>query len=373
MFALLRNTARTFVPRFLDEFSERINWETVRGLHLSMDSYWMYHYRLRYSKDRYDWLFSNYICEKIKRDEFQSARDFFKDFGPPDWEDHCKYLGYQKNSLPIVFRVVFREEENLQESKELPAFFENYPIIYEHRPKCTGLAQNIQATDSVGKLNPATAGTAGGFLRDVNNNSYYLLSCAHVLGKRNEEVFLPGPFDSSRNNRIGEVKHSVMPAPNNSGGCNSRSHSNPDSLDISLAELDQGVYPHISYSTFGKPNHVSQIYQMKTGDAVSLFGKKSGRVDAELGSLCIFHAVEIDNQERCFGDIFTITYPKPWYLNTDLVKEGDSGSWILSSDNGRSSWNGLLFAGDGATGYACFAENIMSELKKFSIGIGLIP
>ena len=83
--------------------------------------------------------------------------------------------------------------------------------------------------------------------------------------------------------------------------------------------------------------------------------------------------VEIDGHMRCFGDIFAITPRRPWYLNHKLAKGNDSGSWVIRSSNGVASWDGMLFAGDGIMGYACFAENIMDKAQAFSPTLALIP
>src|SRR5207248_1477617 len=146
---------------------------------------------------------------------------------------------------------------------------------------------------------------------------------------------------------------------------NNRTHSSADSLDLAIAAFDPRVHAHWVYPGFAKPNAVTSFNGMKSGDHVVFFGKTSGRVDCEIGSLCIFHEIDIEKQPRCFGDIFTLTWPKPWYFNTALAKPGDSGAWILRSRVGFVSWDGMVFACDGATAYACFADNIMNVVQSY--------
>ena len=109
------------------------------------------------------------------------------------------------------------------------------------------------------------------------------------------------------------------------------------------------------------PNHMRPIASMSPGDAVKFAGKTSGKKDAEIGALCLWHEISVDNKPHCFSDLFEITKPKPFYLNSDLAKPGDSGAWIISLVNHVASWDGMLIGGDGAQAYCCFAENLLAE------------
>ena len=103
---------------------------------------------------------------------------------------------------------------------------------------------------------------------------------------------------------------------------------------------------------------------MQQGDQVTLVGQKSGKVDAEIDSLTIFHEIDIDKKPRCFGDIYSLCPPKPWYVNTKLVRHGDSGSWIVRKTLSMVGWDGVLVAADGAFAYACFAEDAFDSATQ---------
>jgi hypothetical protein len=248
----------------------------------------------------------------------------------------------------------------------MPRSFEGFPIIYESRPPAIGLAVStvVAATDNVGRKNPAVAGTAGGFLQDANSSTTYILSCAHVLGGVGDSVIQPGGAKGS-SVTVGNVVRSVLPPPNPpSTSCSSRSFSAANNLDIAVAETCQNIQPDPIVKGIGRPTFVTPVLRMQQGDQVSLVGQKSGKVDAEIDSLTIFHEIDIDNQPRCFGNIFSLSPPRPWYVNTKLVKSGDSGSWILRRTNSMVGWDGVLVAGDGAHAYACFAEDAFDDVVQ---------
>jgi len=365
MIAILRSIAAQVGSRVQESIGQFVDVDRLRGLHLGIDTYWM------------EWLRTRLYIDDFRESEWfypsVSKEDFFK-YMPPEWDRHCSQMGYQKNASPVQFRFIFRDPSDLKKITELPKYYENYPIVYESRPACVGLsALSLSPNDSVGQNSPFTAGTIGGLFRDTNNGMEYILSCAHVLGDNKKTVFTPGPADSKNGTAIADVRMSVLPQPNKSQSCNNRTHGVPDSLDIALAEVKMGTSVNFIIPGFHSPKHVTSFNQMKTGDQITFFGKTSGKVDAVLGSLCIYHEIEIDKQPRCFGDIFTITYPTPWYINANLAKPGDSGSCILRSINHLTTWEGMLFACDGATGYACFAENIMNQIQSLSSTIGLVP
>jgi hypothetical protein len=293
-------------------------------------------------------------------------------YPPPGWHLHCQTKGYSEDALPIVFKVILRTEDDFRELKELPRSFRRYPIVYESRPPCVGMS--INAGGSIGNASPKTAGTAGGFLRDTGTGKLYVVSCAHVLGSCGDKIYTPGPLDSKKTTQIGTVKLEVLPSPNTLQGCNNRSHPLLSSLDLAIAEVDPGVAWSFMLPGLGRPSFVTPVLNMKTADKVVMFGKTSGRIDAELDSLCIYHEIDIDGQPRCFGDIFTMSHIHPWYINTDLIKSGDSGSWVLRSIDTATGWDGVAFAGDGAQAYACFAENVMAScLQNLSQNIVLVP
>jgi hypothetical protein len=174
---------------------------------------------------------------------------------------------------------------------------------------------------------------------------------------------------------VGKVIRSVLPPPNPPNtSCSVRSPGSAHHLDIALVEISQNIQPDPNVQGVGKPAFITPVLRMKQGDQVRLVGQKSGKVDAEIDSLTIFHEIDIENQPRCFGNIYSLTPPRPWYVNTKLVKSGDSGSWILRQANSMVGWDGVLVAGDGAHAYACFAEDAFDDVSQnVSPNIVLFP
>jgi hypothetical protein len=119
---------------------------------------------------------------------------------------------------------------------------------------------------------------------------------------------------------------------------------------------------------------------MNSRDSVTFFGHTSRRTSAELDALCLWQEIELPDPNNpgsriahCFGDIFSICHPRPWYVNTDLARPGDSGAWLVHDSGGIAAWDGMIIAGDGAHAYACFAENIMAYAQAVEPNLILPP
>ena len=362
-FSILRQVAAEIGAELRSFLGNRVKAERLRGLHLTFDPYWMTWARYRFG----EFWGGHWWPPEFSRD----LRNLITSL-PPDWDRHCWNSGYGKESGPILIRIIFREPEDAQQFGDLPHQYQSYPILYESRPPALGMSIS-NAADSVGKVSPDTAGTLGGFLRDVSTGTDYIVSCAHVLGDSGTTVFTPGPADKKACQSVGKVRFSQLVAPNTLPSCNARTHSRNDCLDVALAETDLSVYAQTSYPGVAKPQSITAFDVMTTGDHLTFFGKKGRRVDCEANSLCIFHELEIDGQRRCFGDIFTVIWRKPYYVNSMVAKPGDSGAWLLRLTGHIVTWDGLIVACDGATAYACFAENIIGAARAKISGIALVP
>ena len=47
-----------------------------------------------------------------------------------------------------------------------------------------------------------------------------------------------------------------------------------------------------------------------------------------------------------------------------VVQGGDSGAWVVDDLSGSTQWYGMVVAQQGAFGYGCFADYIMSDLRR---------
>jgi hypothetical protein len=198
-------------PQIYEQFGD-VFADKARGAILQFDEQWYQEYlmwRWRdhpwYARAVFDVEYARLRHRFLDRD----AIDHILSYRPPGWDEHCKRMGYRQGSSPIVIRIILRHPAiDSKALGELPNHFEQYPIVYEFRPKCQalsislvdGLLQRLglgPVTDGtalrVGRANPNTAGTMGGVLRGTRTGDYYLVSCAHVLGGIGTPTFTPGP------------------------------------------------------------------------------------------------------------------------------------------------------------------------------------
>jgi hypothetical protein len=366
MYDVLRDFAqRQDVAGFISGFlSETLTEESVQGVHVGIDQYWcegwitiwQFHNAPYYPNS------PNFDLRIIRT----FTRDFHVDFDyrPPEWDGYCRSRGFPEGSNPFYIKFILRHP--LTAPEKLPRSWEGYPLIYEYRPPCIALSAQFYAGSSIGLARPNPPGTAGGFLQDSNTGKNYLLTCAHVLNGTGGDVYHPSPHDSWFPTMIGNVAVSTLPPPKGIGMyCNPFAVNNAGTVDLAIAGLDDiNVTPRKEIPRIGQVSVISSKSKMSQGDKVVFYGKTSGLVEAELGSLGIWHEILIDNQPHCFSYIFELTHRRPYYINTDLARGGDSGSWILNITNNIVSWDGMLIAGDGAQAYGCFAEDIKAKCES---------
>jgi hypothetical protein len=366
-FGYLRSLARELGPSFEESYSQVLQPEWVQGLHLTIDRLWLEWAWLEIGYHA-PWSFATHgVAEPrgfriLSLLDFQDrAEEWIQKHRPNWWKDYLVQTGREGADSPVQFRIIFRSTEAIQGAPQWSRSFRGHPVIAEVHPPCVAL---VNPGDNVGQNSPITEGTLGGFLYESATGKYYAVTCAHVCaqGKALEH---PSPAKSSKKQQtVGVASHAVLAPPNLQKGCTNRSHATPDALDMALAPVATGILPNLNFPSLPKPSLVTQVSTMTNGDQVVIFGARSGQVDAEISSLCIYHEIDVSGQKRCFGDIVSLTHRRPWYFNTKLVDHGDSGAWILSQLGGVTAWDGMVFAGDGATAYACFAENIFNESRR---------
>lgn len=125
---------------------------------------------------------------------------------------------------------------------------------------------------------------------------------------------------------------------------------------------------------------MTSISSMNPRDPVKFNGQTSHLTAGELDALCLWHEIDLPDPanpgahtSHCFGDIFSLCTPRPWYVNTALARPGDSGAWVVCDSRGVLGWDGMIMAGDGAHAYACFAENIMAYAQASNPNLILPP
>ncbi len=309
---------------------------------------------------------------------------------PPDWGDHCRVMGYLEGSSPLVIRVILRAGPDTLAKLHvgnLPRSHRYHTILYEARPPLVAAsslsrfaaallpsARRDPQSLSVGRGEPRTSGTLGGFLHSPLTGAKYLVSCAHVFGPPEADVYTPGPHEHRGSSPIGKVRFSeVPPVKRSDEDCNLFVAPNAGRLDVSVAEWTPGASEAASSIV---PVPAASV--LRTGAKVSPYqrvefvGKESGRVEAQVNATTLWHEIEFAD----FGEGPAGTRLAP-YLNsptlTVIVKmwvQGDSGSWIYDDHGGLRCWSGMLIAVQGRRAYCCYAQFIMEALAQHPLFTG---
>jgi len=362
---------------------------SVRGIHVGLDRYWdrwSARYRVRRMISReapfsYPFVFDP-LDDWFDPTTFGGKGPFDLDDllkgtpPPPRWDEHCRARGYQKGSSPLYVRVLMRSPEvlrDLKESQELTDF--RTPVEFVFMPPFAAMGSGVVSVSlgaSVGQSMPARAGTLGGVLMNKSDSVAYGVTCAHVVGATNAAVYQPAPQDSASPSQIGTVFFETLPRALQAGeNCTSRARggSSERSVDFALIEL----LPSVAYES-NAADTIAQVTTTAQGASVIFTGRSTEKGAAETGPLCLWDEIDVKGTVHCFGDIFVLEKPRPWYVNTDLVKEGDSGAWVIRhSATGASAWWGMIIAGNGSRAYASFAENMLEASLRSTCGQLVLP
>jgi len=361
-----------FAAEFENSFDRYLNPQLVCGLRLSFDPLWIAVVRR--------WAGPYFGYPSAWWDIFDGIRpfDWFEriskqhEWAFDGWRRLRKSQGQSTGAMPIQFRIYYRSDEARRGSGEIPPTFLQFQVVADVRPPAIAIAISLNPRDQVGQQSPATNGTLGGFLRDPNTGSDYAITCSHVCGTKGNSLYHPGPAKTKHHSVIGTVIHSVLPGLNSGARCGYAVWPSPNTLDLSASAVATAVSVSNHFPVLGKPVLISPINSIMKADPVMIYGERSGRIDAEIAMYSIYDEIDVGGT-RCFSDIFTLTYPRPYYLNADIIKAGDSGGWVLADRQGITAWDGMVFASDGATAYACYAENIINELRTVCPGVILPP
>jgi hypothetical protein len=359
--------------------------KSIRGVLIDVDDFW------EFMQETYH---SGYPRDE-RRELMQILRllapHYQQDWAyrPTNWVQHCRTMGYPKDSNPIVIRVILKERSKI-ETSDLPRTYSGYPIIYEVRPTnralvATGLldrlgeafgwlrARETRNAPSIGRAEPNSAGTLGGILGGADPQKSYLVTCAHVLGPPGTHVYQPGPYEGKTSKLIATVRHSKIP---NCGAtedpCSEPTTPDAARVDLAVAQLTVGFDSLRETGAITTPSSVQAISNIRKNDRVSFVGKTRGRIEAKIGALTVWDQIEFTDGVRCFGRIFEVKSPTRQYVREELAYPGDSGSWITFQVDELAMWYGMVISCDGGQAYACFGEYILDECGAVDGGLKLI-
>ena len=387
----------------LDILSGPIADGRIQGALLEVDRYWYFSAVRRFQPWGIPWIEwlepRGNIVRSVQVHTVFDRLPLDWTYRPWDWPQYCKLMGYlfgsEEAPSPILIRVLMRDptersHPGLQSSKfptivtesaALSTRYAEYRITYDLRPSAVatsmmaGLFEKLPTRmrrakqphsfpgSSIGRADPNTAGTAGGYLRDPLSGNNYVVSCAHVLGPCGTDVFSPGPFEGRDGKVLGTVRFgSISPVKLSSEACSLHTAPNAGRLDISIAEVPQNGFDN-SFAT----HRVRGIGQIHRFQRVTFRGKESGIVAAQVNAATIWQEIytadfgDGPSGFRCFGDIFELASIKGDVA--PIALEGDSGAWIVDEAGGLRSWNGVLIAQQGTRAYGCFAEHILDAVR----------
>jgi hypothetical protein len=377
---------------------------TVQGAVLELDRYWMEWFIWNLYRRPFDYEDRELTSYWLSRWSLFSPSRFDWDFNkhPPNWGEHCKAMGYPEGSNPLVVRVILNQQTkesggHQANTDQFPRSFEGYPLIYETRPPLvalntierirrsisdvfahfgfTGGRQQSNAAISIGRAVPTpTAGTLGGFLRDPVSGKQYIVSCAHVMGDAQTQVYTPGPYENRGMSEVGVVSFAELPPVQLPGqACNLPAMPLAGRLDVAVAELSSDAQLPDTAAAQTNLSTVRLAASMSPFQPVSFTGKMSGAVAAYLGGCTIWHSIRFADGFRCFGSLFEIVAPSG--RPRPLARGGDSGAWVVDHTLSAPSWNGMLISAvqDGDRAYCCFAQHILEACRnRFPEGLSFI-
>ncbi len=231
---------------------------------------------------------------------------------------------------------------------------------YEMDPK--DRLRPVPGGSSIGTPPPPgfiNAGTLGGWVWDLEDDSIVMLSNEHVLGSvAGVDIAQPGTLDggSFPADKIGEVKRGIPRSTtmNNTVDCAIGDPTSADTYKSEVIDISPAVYA---------------IDDVLLDMDVEKFGRTT---EHTFGIVDDADYTTTLTSGHTFVDCFRIDTASP---SSDWSSGGDSGSLIFSQqvidpDSEIKPVVGLHFAGGGTTGVGCRIQNVFSELNLTTLCSG---
>lgn len=344
----------------------------IQGLHVGVDELFaQWYYTALYKEWRWSVLPEYWPWRSIRY--FEEIPAEVRREIPRWWSGHAQRVGYGDGASPFYIKVLLREEEyhllEFERPRAIPNRNGRYRIIYEPRPPAVARAGlTLWHGDGIRDSGGMSFGTCGGGLQDAAHGTKYGVTCRHVLSQQGGRV-----ETSLGGQPIGHVQAMGSLSPTPAGSfCNHRAVPGASSTDWSVFEIDTAVSVQVHQTQHGRIAHERSTLNIGPYIDVEFTGATSGRRECQTGSVGVWHEVIVDGTPHCFGDIFQLKWrPGTRFTcrrtNKDLIQSGDSGAWVISdAPSGQIGADvfGMVIAGDGADGYASFAENFLGEIRN---------
>lgn len=348
------------IADFVDRPPHGLSPESVSGVSLRLDDYWLNWYLRAYWAPRY------WGGAAVGGVAWPSQRDLRTHFGvvydfnakPPDWDNYCKQRGMHEGAHPVSIVVILRQPLRGGRPESWPTSVGSHFVLYEHRPEA--IAHTVRGGNAIHGL---SSGTLGGYLWTSHDGRYFAISCAHVVGPMNAATVYASGLNAMGAARVhvGGVIESVFP-PTVGGKCNNRIQPGLNGVDAAVIDLSGNPSIDLTQPVAGKVSRSTPIGQIGSGDHVTFTGATSGTVNAKVKECNIWKDITVGGRSVCFGDLLVLEDVVFNYVASALSKPGDSGAWVISTQGGVSSWDAMLIGGDGTNSYCAYAENVLATL-----------
>lgn len=103
----LRELARTGeIAGFISEPPPNLSTETVHGVNLVVDHFWLRYYRAFYAARAEESVFSG----SYRSRRLFGHKDMDFEWRPTGWADHCQAWGYPRDAHPVVIQIHLRNQ-----------------------------------------------------------------------------------------------------------------------------------------------------------------------------------------------------------------------------------------------------------------------
>jgi hypothetical protein len=387
---------------FQDILKRSSSYDTVQGLVLDLDRYWLLTWQMRQrsggaTPDRIsrlieilaDWplLFGPDISPSYNPGGLNWQQSIYSrpieqsdidDWRPPQWDRYQRSFGGRGDGLPIVVKVCLRPSakpgekiptaDDLRDSKgRLRVEIQTRPQAQlssnprrHHRPLPGGVSIGTSAKDF---------GTLGVILTD-HRGKYYGLTCSHVA-QQGMNVDQPAQRDRSGPSPIGKSILATALSPcSQTAPCNPWAGVAAHELDLSLVEIDaRSVTSILEVLDIGPLSSIVPRAGLSTGQAVEVMGRTTRYSVLQVGGLAAWYRFHSDGKYYCFKNLFEVQSP---YGSTSAIRPGDSGGPVCTADQIGTGWCGMIVGCDKFNGYAMYSETAEGWLTQNGYSLRLM-
>lgn len=336
--------------------------ESVHGVIIDIDPWWLCTYK-RYitGKRNDDYFHPKYGIFNVPLSDlfYETTVPIDINWRPEHWYDFKK----EKSNLIVKIllkpgseHIDFKEDGKLnivQEYRAIPVLNSVLPT----RPLIGGV--------SIGTSNLAS-GTLGGILKDTESNSYFGITCGHVIETVETPVDQPALIDGGATAYIGKSIYLKQPENPSTSLCTPYDpHSVFNDMDLSLIKIEEVIPTNLEVHNTGKVDDYTRSSRLLRNTFVEYNGRTSGHRTLVLGGIGVTNNV-LDNNGNmyCFEHLIELKDTSVANLSVKPpTMPGDSGAWVMLQGDKGTEWCGMVIGGDRQTGYCIMSDKIMTHLS----------